>query len=74
MSSILILIYVKNQLLIILQGEKTMTTIKNYFQTKSFQTLTCFALTVATLAANSRCAYIYHDPKKPAELQHLKKF
>lgn len=45
-------------------------------QTKSFalQTLSCLALTAATLAANSRCAYIYHNPKKPSELQQLKKF
>ena len=53
-----------------------MKTFKKFFQTKSFalQTLSCLALTVATVAANSRCAYIYHDPKKPAELQQLKKF
>lgn len=53
-----------------------MKTIKKNFPTKAFafQTLSCLALTVATLAANSRCAYIYHDPKKPEELKQLKKF
>lgn len=53
-----------------------MKTIKKFFQTNSFafQALSCLALTVATLAANSRCAYIYHNPKKPSELQQLKRF
>lgn len=53
-----------------------MKTIKKLFQTNAatFQALSCLALTVATLAANSRCAYIYHDPKKPSELDRLKKF
>ena len=53
-----------------------MKTFKKFFQTKSYtlQTLSCLALTVATLAANSRCVYIYHNPKKPNELQQLKKF
>lgn len=53
-----------------------MKIIKNLFKTKSFafQTLSCLALTAATLAANSRCAYIYHNPKKPKELQQLKNF
>lgn len=38
------------------------------------QTLSCMALTVATLTANSRCVYIFHNPKKPDALQELKKF
>ena len=38
------------------------------------QTLSCIALTVATMTANSRCAYIFHNPKKPDSLQQLKKF
>lgn len=52
-----------------------MKTIKKSFHPKSFalQTLSCLALTAATLAANSRCAYIYHNPKKPSELRQLKK-
>lgn len=53
-----------------------MKTLKNFFKTKAFalQTLSCLALTAATMAANSRCAYIYHDTKKPDALQQLKKF
>lgn len=58
------------------KGEIHMKSIKKFFQTNAvtFQTLSCLALTVATFAANSRCAYIYHDPKKPSELDQLKKF
>ena len=42
-----------------------------YSKTHFFlQTLSCIALTVA----NSRCAYIFHNPKKPDSLQQLKKF
>lgn len=53
-----------------------MKTSKNNFFTKSFvfQALSCLAFTVATLAANSRCMYIYHNPEKPDELQQLSKF
>ncbi|MCI9298372.1 MAG: cyclic lactone autoinducer peptide [Lachnospiraceae bacterium] len=32
------------------------------------------ALMVATVAANSRCAYIFHDPAKPDSLKRLRKF
>ncbi|RGK43466.1 cyclic lactone autoinducer peptide [Dorea formicigenerans] len=46
-----------------------------YSKTHFFlQTLSCIALTVATMTANSRCAYIFHNPKKPDSLQQLKKF
>lgn len=38
----------------------------------SLQTLCSVAIIVATAAANSRCAYIYHNPDKPDELQRLK--
>lgn len=53
-----------------------MKTIKKTFQTKTFayQTLSRLALTTATLSANSRCAYIYHNPKKPDSLNQLKKY
>lgn len=53
-----------------------MKTLKKKFRMKSFalQSLGCLALMAATFAANSRCAYIYHNPKKPNELQRLKKF
>ena len=73
----LILQRIKNMIYhFIPQEEIHMKTFKKFFQTKSFtlQTLSCLALTVATLAANSRCVYIYHNPKKPNELQQLKKF
>lgn len=32
------------------------------------------ALNTATMAANSHCAYIFHDPKKPDALKQLRKF
>lgn len=53
-----------------------MKTIKKFFHTNAatFQALSCLALTVATFAANSRCAYIFHDPQKPGKLDQLKKF
>lgn len=53
-----------------------MKTNKNSSQTKSLalQTLHNMALATATAAANSRCAYIYHNPKKPDGLKQLKKF
>lgn len=38
------------------------------------QTLSHTAFTAATLIANSRCAYIYHNPKKPDALQQLRRF
>lgn len=49
---------------------------KTIFKTKLFslQTLSSLAFAVAIVAANSRCAYIYHNPDKPDELQRLKKF
>lgn len=49
---------------------------KTIFKTKLFslQTLSGLAYIAATVAANSRCAYIYHNPHKPEELQRLKKF
>lgn len=34
--------------------------------------LCCLSLITATLAANSRCAYIFHNPKKPSTLNQLK--
>lgn len=36
--------------------------------------ISSMALTTATMAANSRCAYIFHDPKKPDALKQLRKF
>ena len=39
----------------------------------ALQTLCCLALTIATFAANTRCAYIYHNPPKPDSLSLLKK-
>lgn len=36
--------------------------------------VSCVALAFATIAANSRCAYIFHNPEKPEALQKLKKF
>lgn len=32
------------------------------------------AATMMTSAANSRCVFVYHQPKQPAELKKLKKF
>lgn len=32
------------------------------------------ALASAYAGANSACAYVYHDPKKPEALKKLKKF
>lgn len=49
---------------------------KTIIKTKLFslQTLSDLAYVAATVEANSRCAYIYHNPHKPEELQRLKKF
>ena len=38
-----------------------------------FQTITSLAFSLAVVAANTRCAYIYHQPKKPEELKTLRK-
>ena len=53
-----------------------MKTLKNFFTKHHFvlQTMSCMALTVATITANARCAYIFHDPKKPDSLKQLQKF
>lgn len=40
----------------------------------SLQTLKNLAFVVAMVAANTRCAYIYHNRDKPDELRQLKKF
>lgn len=32
------------------------------------------ALVFATFAANSRCAYIYHQPKLPDKIKNLRNF
>lgn len=40
----------------------------------SLKALSSLAFAAATAAANTRCAYIYHNPNKPDELQQLKKF
>lgn len=33
-----------------------------------------FALVFGIIAANSRCYYIYHEPKAPEELKKLRRF
>lgn len=38
-----------------------------------FQTITSLAFSLAVVAANTRCAYIYHQPPKPDELKALRK-
>lgn len=43
---------------------------KSHFALNS---LCCLSLITATLAANSRCAYIFHNPEKPSALNKLKK-
>ena len=40
----------------------------------ALRSLSCMALAVAVMTANSQCAYIFHDPKKPEELKQLRKF
>lgn len=45
--------------------------LKNVF---GLQTLCCMALLSATLTANLRCAYIFHNPEKPDALKQLRKF
>ncbi len=42
-------------------------------QSLVLRSLSHLALTTATLSANSRCAYIYHNLQKPDELKQLKK-
>lgn len=32
------------------------------------------AIAMMTSAANSRCVFVYHQPKQPAELKKFKKF
>lgn len=44
--------------------------LKNHLAMNS---LCCLSLITATLAANSRCAYIFHNPEKPSMLNQLKK-
>lgn len=60
----------------ILQGRFNVQMFKRLFTKHHFalQTLSCMALVVATMSANSRCAYIFHNPKKPDSLQQLRKF
>lgn len=38
------------------------------------KTLSSVATAVLTSAANSRCAFVYHQPKQPAELKKFRKF
>ena len=38
------------------------------------QSLCSLAIVSATMASNSRCAYIFHNPKKPDSLKQLSKF
>lgn len=40
----------------------------------ALKALSNLALTSAKIAANTSCAYIYHQPPKPTELKCLKKF
>ena len=40
----------------------------------TLQAISCIALFAATITANTRCAFIFHDPKKPACLKQLRKF
>lgn len=53
-----------------------MKTLKNFFSKHHFflQSMCCMALAVATFTANSRCAYIFHNPKKPDSLKQLQKY
>ncbi len=43
-------------------------------QSIALQALERIALASATVGANSACAYIFHNPKKPESLKQLKKF
>lgn len=49
---------------------------KSFFIKHNFalQALSLIALTSATMAANSRCAYIFHNPEKPDSLNKLRRF
>ena len=38
-----------------------------------FRGISCLAFSLAVIAANTRCAYIYHQPKKPEKLKTLVK-
>lgn len=43
-------------------------------QNLALQALSRIALTSASIGANTRCAYIFHNPKKPDSLKQLKKY
>lgn len=45
--------------------------VKKHF---TIHNLSCLAFAFAILAANTRCAYIYHQPEKPEALKQLKKY
>lgn len=41
---------------------------------KLVRVATTLANAMLTSAANSRCAFVYHQPKQPAELKKFRKF
>lgn len=47
---------------------------KNNFSKIGVKPLLTIALMFASKAANSRCAFIYHQPKQPLNLTKLRKF
>lgn len=55
-----------------------MTKMKKNFKRKMNvimeSTLATFAVTMSTIAANSCCVFIYHQPKTPETLKKLRKF
>lgn len=53
-----------------------MKTVKKLFTKHHFmlQTVSCMALAVATISANTRCVYIFHNPQKPDSLKQLRNF
>ncbi len=41
---------------------------------RTAQIMTAMATAALTSAANSRCVFIYHQPKQPTELKKFRKF
>ena len=57
--------------------EEAMYSVYQYGIQMAFEvgcSLCSLAIVSATMASNSRCAYIFHDPKKPDSLKQLRKF
>ncbi len=52
-----------------------MIKIKDYLAQHNYflAVLSCMSISIARVAANSKCMYIFHDPEKPAYLEKLEK-